>query len=190
MVGRLGDDLDPVVEFHTENEFWQMIVSVEPSPTFLCALEQLEDHGERGPVGQTALRSDGAVAHGGEGAFNGIGSPQELAWRRLPWRCRASTASRDDKPIAISNWRERRGRSSGSCEQARAYNKRGRQAGGVSIPGRKGPTWLSGNKYGVASNLSSHFDRLRAAKLGQAYDILIPDLVPNRRRREDGGARR
>jgi hypothetical protein len=51
-------------------------VSVEPSPAFLCALEQLEDHGERGPVGQTALRSDGAVAHGGEGAFNGIGSPQ------------------------------------------------------------------------------------------------------------------
>jgi hypothetical protein len=41
--------------------------------SFLCALEQLEDHGERGPVGQTALRSDGAVAHGGEGAFNGIG---------------------------------------------------------------------------------------------------------------------
>ncbi len=86
----------------------------------------------------------------------GLVSPQELAWRRLPWRCRASTASRDDKPIAISNWRERRGRSSGSCEQARAYNKRGRQAGGVSIPGRKAPTWLSGNKYGVASNLSSH----------------------------------
>jgi hypothetical protein len=51
---------------------------------------------------------------------------------------------------------EPRGRSSGSCEQARPHNKRGRQAGGVSIPGRKAATWLSGNKYDVASNLSSH----------------------------------
>ena len=30
----------------------------------------------RRPVGQTPLRSDGAVAHGSEGAFNGIGRPQ------------------------------------------------------------------------------------------------------------------
>src|ERR1700686_756482 len=77
-VGRLGDDLDPVVECHTENEFWQLVVSVEPSPAFLCALEQFEDHCERGPVGQAALRSDRAVAHGSEGAFNGIGRPQVL----------------------------------------------------------------------------------------------------------------
>src|SRR5438552_17510969 len=75
-VGRLGDDLDPVVECHTENEFWQLVVSVEPSPAFLCALKQFEDHCEGGRVGQAALRSDRAVAHGGEGAFNGIGGPQ------------------------------------------------------------------------------------------------------------------
>src|SRR5437879_1771430 len=75
-VGRLGDDLDPVVECHTENEFWQLVVSVEPSPAFLCALKQFEDHCEGGRVGQAALRSDRAVAHSGEGAFNGIGSPQ------------------------------------------------------------------------------------------------------------------
>ena len=71
------------------------------------------------------------------------------------------------RAIAISNWRagwacgagcrelendyaqdaeEPRGRSSGSCEQARAYNKRGCQAGGVSIPGGKATTWSSGNK--------------------------------------------
>jgi hypothetical protein len=41
-----------------------------------CTPEQFDDHCERGPVGQTALRSDRAVAHGGEGAFNGFGSPQ------------------------------------------------------------------------------------------------------------------
>jgi len=51
---------------------------------------------------------------------------------------------------------EPRGRSSGSCEQARPHNKRGREAGGFSIPGRQTPAWLSGNKFDVASNLSSH----------------------------------
>src|SRR6202171_3222461 len=33
-----------------------------PPAAFLCALDQFEDHRERGPVRQTALRSDGAVA--------------------------------------------------------------------------------------------------------------------------------
>src|ERR1700750_117298 len=75
-VGRLGDDLDPVVECHTKNEFWQLVVAIETAPAFLCALDQFEDHGERGPVRQTTLRSDGAVAHGGEGAFDGVGRPQ------------------------------------------------------------------------------------------------------------------
>jgi hypothetical protein len=56
-VGRLGDDLDPIVECHTKNEFWQLVLSVETTPTFLCAFKQFEDHCERGPVGQTALRS-------------------------------------------------------------------------------------------------------------------------------------
>lgn len=75
-VGRHGDDLDSVVECHTENEFWQLVVAVETTPAFLRGLKQLEDHRERRPVGQAALRSDRAVAHGGEGAFNGIGGPQ------------------------------------------------------------------------------------------------------------------
>src|SRR5437879_944198 len=34
-VGRLGDDLDPVVECHTENEFWQLVGAVETAPAFL-----------------------------------------------------------------------------------------------------------------------------------------------------------
>ena len=46
--------------------------------------------------------------------------------------------------------------SSGSCEQARPHDKRSHQAGGGGIPGRKAPAWLSGNKYDVASNSSSH----------------------------------
>ena len=71
-VGRLGDDLDPVGEFHTLNDLWQLVVAVEPAPAFLRAVDQLEDHGERGPVREAALRADRAVAHGGEGAFDGV----------------------------------------------------------------------------------------------------------------------
>ena len=50
-VGRLGDDLDPVVECHTENEFWQLVMTVEAAPASLRALDQFEDHRERGLVG-------------------------------------------------------------------------------------------------------------------------------------------
>jgi class 3 adenylate cyclase len=42
----------------------------------LRGLKQFEDHRECRLVGQAALRSDGAVAHGGEGAFDGVGRPQ------------------------------------------------------------------------------------------------------------------
>jgi hypothetical protein len=75
-VGRLGDDLDPVVECHTENEFWQLVVAIETTAAFLRGLEQFECHRERGPVRQATLRSDRAMAHGGEGAFDGIGRSQ------------------------------------------------------------------------------------------------------------------
>src|SRR5437660_12727328 len=46
-VGRLGDDLDPVVECHTENEFWQLVGAVETAPAFLRGFQQFEDHRER-----------------------------------------------------------------------------------------------------------------------------------------------
>src|ERR1700682_5756916 len=45
-VGRLGDDLDPVVECHTKNEFWQLVVAIETTSAFLRALEHFEDHRE------------------------------------------------------------------------------------------------------------------------------------------------
>ena len=49
-------------------------MAIETPPAFLRGLKQFE--GQRGPVGQAALRSDRAVAHGSEGAFNGIGRSQ------------------------------------------------------------------------------------------------------------------
>ena len=47
-VGRLGGDLEPIGEFHIENQFWQLVVAVEASPRFLRGFDKLEDHGERG----------------------------------------------------------------------------------------------------------------------------------------------
>ena len=79
-VSRFGDDLDPVVECHTKNEFWQLVVAIETTPAFLRGLEQFEDHSERRPVGQASLRSDRAVAHGSEGAFNGVCNRYEISW--------------------------------------------------------------------------------------------------------------
>jgi len=46
-VSRFGDDLDPVVECHTENEFWQLVVAIETTPAFLRGLKQFEDHREQ-----------------------------------------------------------------------------------------------------------------------------------------------
>ncbi len=47
-VGRLGNDLDPVGECHTEKEFWQLVGAVETTPAFLRGFQQFEDHRERG----------------------------------------------------------------------------------------------------------------------------------------------
>ncbi len=59
---RLSDEFEPIGEFHTENQFWQLVVAVEASPSFLRGFDKLEDHGERGAVRQAALRPDRAVA--------------------------------------------------------------------------------------------------------------------------------
>ena len=45
--GRIADHLDPVGEPDTLDPFWQLVVAVDPAPTLLGALDQLEDHGER-----------------------------------------------------------------------------------------------------------------------------------------------
>ena len=45
-----SDDLDSVVELHTLDDLWQLVVAAEAAPAFLRSLDQLEDHGERGLV--------------------------------------------------------------------------------------------------------------------------------------------
>ena len=38
--GRIADDLDPVGELHTHDQFWQLVVSVDAAPSFLGAFDQ------------------------------------------------------------------------------------------------------------------------------------------------------
>jgi hypothetical protein len=76
MVGRLGDDLDPVVECHTENEFWQLVVSASRRQLFCAPSNNLKTMASAVLLDKQPFDRMGAVAHGGEGAFNGIGSPQ------------------------------------------------------------------------------------------------------------------
>lgn len=57
-VGRFDGDLKPVDEFHTPDDFWQLVVAVETAPTLLCALNQLEHRGERGLVREASLRTE------------------------------------------------------------------------------------------------------------------------------------
>lgn len=59
-------------------------MAIETTPAFLRGLGQFEDYRERRPVGQAILRLDRAVAHGSEGAFNGIGNRYEDGGASVP----------------------------------------------------------------------------------------------------------
>ena len=45
-----SDDLDSVSELYTENDFRQLVVTIETTPAFLGGLDKFEDHGKRGLV--------------------------------------------------------------------------------------------------------------------------------------------
>src|SRR6266436_3469347 len=45
-----SDNLHSVGELYTEDDFRQLVVAIEATPTFFGSLGQLEDHGERGLV--------------------------------------------------------------------------------------------------------------------------------------------
>ena len=54
MIG--GFDLQSVAELGAENDFRQLVMSVEAAPAFLGGLNELEDHRERRGVREAALR--------------------------------------------------------------------------------------------------------------------------------------
>jgi len=45
-----SDNLDSVGELYTEDNFRQLVVAIEATPTFFGSLSELENHGERGLV--------------------------------------------------------------------------------------------------------------------------------------------
>ena len=57
-----SDDLDSVGELYSEDNFRQLVMTVEAATAFLGGLGELEDHGECGLVGETSLGADRAVA--------------------------------------------------------------------------------------------------------------------------------
>src|SRR5215207_6065722 len=74
----MSDDLDSVSELYSEDNFRQLVVTVEVAPAFLGGLGELEDHGECGLVGETSLGAHGAVADRCERAFDDVGCAQML----------------------------------------------------------------------------------------------------------------
>jgi hypothetical protein len=58
-----SDNLDSVSELYTEDDFRQLVVAIEATPTFFGSLGELEDHGERCFVWETSFGAHGAVAH-------------------------------------------------------------------------------------------------------------------------------
>lgn len=71
-----SDDFDSVGEVYTEDEFRQLVVTIEATPAFLGGLGELEDHSERSLVRQTSLGAHGAVAHRRERAFDDVGGAE------------------------------------------------------------------------------------------------------------------
>src|SRR3981189_2326060 len=63
-------------EFYAEDDFRQLVVTIEATPAFLGGLGELEDHRERSLIRKTSLRAHGAVTHGGERAFDDVGRAQ------------------------------------------------------------------------------------------------------------------
>src|SRR5271168_947986 len=50
-----SDDLDSIGELYTEDDFRQLVVTIEATPAFLGGFGELEDHGERGLVRKASL---------------------------------------------------------------------------------------------------------------------------------------
>jgi hypothetical protein len=68
----------PSANFTPRISFGNWLLPSRRRQLFLGGFNELEDHRERGSVRQAALRSDRAVAHGCERAFDGIHGPQVL----------------------------------------------------------------------------------------------------------------
>jgi len=71
-----SDDLNPVVELYSQDDFRQEVVAFETTPALLGSLSKLEDHCQCGVVGETTLRSSRAMTDRGKGALDWVCAPQ------------------------------------------------------------------------------------------------------------------
>src|SRR5205807_3563057 len=69
-------NFDPVTELHSADYLGEPFETPQAPPAALGAHPELEDHGEHAVTRQAPLRSVGAMAHGREGGFDGVGSAQ------------------------------------------------------------------------------------------------------------------
>jgi hypothetical protein len=73
-----SNDLDSVGELYTEDNFQQLVVTIETAPAFLSGLGELEDHGEGGVVREASFGTHVSMTHGRERAFDDVGRAQML----------------------------------------------------------------------------------------------------------------
>jgi len=73
-----SDNLDSIAELYTEDDFRQLVVAIEATPTSFGSLGELEDHGERGLVRETSFGAHGAVVHRGERTFDDVRGAEML----------------------------------------------------------------------------------------------------------------
>jgi hypothetical protein len=71
-----SDELNPVVELYSKEDFRQEAVAFEAASALLSSLRELEDHRQRGFVGEATLRSGRAMANGGKRAFDRVCGPR------------------------------------------------------------------------------------------------------------------
>ncbi len=67
-----GRDFDSVLEFDTLDDFWQLVLALQSSPSFRRGHHQLENHEASGVLRQRAFHADCAMPDRREYAFNGI----------------------------------------------------------------------------------------------------------------------
>jgi hypothetical protein len=70
------DDLNSVVELYSQDDFRQEAVAFEAAPALLGSLRELEDHRQRGLVGEATLRSSRTMTDGSKCALDWVCGPQ------------------------------------------------------------------------------------------------------------------
>jgi hypothetical protein len=158
-----SDNLDSVGELYTEDNFGQLVVTIEATPASLGGLGELEDHGERGLVREASLGAHLQLASYGVGFHSyteaHLGTDNELV-RNILLALLASLAKVEAQKISE--------RTRAGMARARAQGKRiGRPPISAKLKAQIIERIAGGDTpYRVAQDLG--IDRHTAAKYGAA----------------------